>query len=211
MGGDCPYRAEAWGWVRPHYSDFEIHISERSGEWSKSAAVMDGVDGCSETIVIADSDCWTDGIFEAIEKVEDGAPWAMGHGQVHRLTKESTAKVLAGASPESLPLVQRAYQGVKGGGIVAVRREILLDVPWDRRYVGWGRADLSWRAAMTTLHGDPWRGSSPLFHLWHPPMERQDRTSSLSLGSEALYARYTRARGNKQRIRALLEEDGCVA
>lgn len=206
LSGDCPHRQAAWDWVRPRYP-WPVRIGSCQGEWSKSRAIMGAAGGCGEIIVIADADCWTDGIFEAVEAVQGGAPWAMGHRKVHRLTETATGQVLDGTDPStSMPTVEAPYTGVKGGGIVAVRKEVLLDVPWDSRFVGWGGADTSWRAAMTTLHGNPARTDDPLFHLFHPPLPRVGRATPHREESRRLRERYEHARFDRVLMRQLLRE-----
>jgi hypothetical protein len=129
----------------------------------------------------------------------------MPHSAVHRLTESSTTRYMAGASHEGLALTQRAYKGWEGGGYVVARRETLLDVPLDPRFVGWGAEDESWALALRTLKGPPWRGKEPLIHLFHPPQERMSRRWG-SVESKALHRRYLNARNDEQAMRRLIEE-----
>jgi hypothetical protein len=200
-------------YVRPRYEarwpvrivvmDAEAHAKARAV--NEAARTSD-----ADVLILADADCWCEGIPLAVEAVERGAAWAIPHRHVHRLTHDATRAVLSGEPLKGKALVQPPYVGIKGGGIVVVRREVLLDVPWDERYRGWGREDRSWRNAMTTLYPDVWRGRAPLYHLWHPPAPRKGRVVSLSSESEALYARYEAARGDAAAIRELLKGARCA-
>jgi hypothetical protein len=165
-----------------------------------------------EIVVVADADCWTDGILDAVLAVNAGAAWAVPHKAVHRLTEKSTDRLLAGHH-DPLALEVEAcevngdgpYNGFHGGGIVVVRRDVLLEVPFDPRFLGWGGEDASWRDAMLTLVGTPWCGREPLFHLWHPPQPRLSRKVG-SRESAALRTRYVRANRKPKQMRALLAE-----
>lgn len=156
-------------------------------------------------VVVADADVWCDGISAAVAAVEAGAPWAIPHDLVHRLSETGTAAVLAGAHWRGQPVCQQPYPGVMGGGIVVARRETLLEAPLDPRFVGWGQEDESWAVALTALAGPPWRGAAPLLHLWHPPQPRLDRRRG-STGGWNLRRRYLRARRDPAAMRQLLDE-----
>jgi hypothetical protein len=146
-----------------------------------------------DVLVVADGDVWSAGIGEAVEAVAAGRPWAMPHGDVRRLTKEATDLVLAGDPfDETLPLDRRPYAGFVGGGMVVVRSDVYRQVPLDLRFVGWGQEDESWGAALRCLFGDPWRGETPLWHLWHEPQPRRSRRIGSSAG-QLLAGRYQRA------------------
>lgn len=206
----CPWRERAWRYVRgrlEQHSDWQIiEASASQGPWCKAAAVNPVVEQVDAEIVIqADADCFTDGLQEAIEAVEAGAPWAIPHEMVSRLTEEATERVLAGADWRDRPLVQRPYRGIAGGGFVVASREVLQAVPLDRRFIGWGQDDEAHALALQTLVGEPWRGTAPLVHLWHPPQERMTRNRG-SQESWALRRRYARAKNDPAAMAALIEE-----
>lgn len=210
--GGCPHREAAWRWVAARYAERHpgwrvIRCECPNGPWVKALAVMPVVAECPDgPVIVADADCWCAGLGEAVAAVEAGAPWAVPHRRVNRLSASSTAAVLDGADPHGLPL-EEAHVGVRGGGIVIARRDTLLDVPLDPRFEGWGGEDASWGIALTTLAGQPWRGSEGLIHLWHPPQERPSRL----VGSQAnhkLNMRYLRAAKSKTAMRALVAEIG---
>jgi hypothetical protein len=168
-------------------------------------------------LVVADADCWSTGVSAAIDLVRDGAPWAMPHYLVHRLSPEATRRVLTGEGlHEDLTLdatIKKPYAGTLAGGIVALRRDVWDDCPMDPRFRGWGHEDDSWGRALTVLHGKPARPYPPprLYHLWHPPQERQAWGFG-SRESDDLNQRYVRAwkaalqRGDPTSMRELIEE-----
>lgn len=188
-------------------SPWDLVVAEAPpGPWVKAAAVMPAARGSTaDLIVVADADVWHPGLEWAIAAVQDGASWAIPHRGVYRLTEAGTAGLLRGEELETLTLTQPAYLGMEGGGYVIARRETLLQVPLDRRFVGWGQEDDSWARALRTLAGEPWRGKGPLTHLYHPPQERLTRRWG-SMEGKALRKRYVRATGNPDAMRSLLDE-----
>lgn len=159
-------------------------------------------------MVVADADVWCEGIAEAVAAIDAECRWAIPHLKVHRLTPEATADVLAGAEPQDQPTEMRPYNGMVGGGIVAIARETLLEVPLDPRFVGWGREDCAWREALITVTDEWWRGDAPLVHLWHDPQPQPDASRTRGFPhSEALYERYAVARtAGESAMRELLAE-----
>lgn len=197
-----------YAWEHPDWQ--VVTGASPDGPFNRSAAILDGVhrsDG--EMILVADADCWTETVDALNAAVDSG--WAVPHLLLHRLSEESTAKVLAGADPHGLPLDRanaqdsRPYRGHECGTLLAIRRDVLLDVPPDVRFVGWGHEDDAWSRALRTLIGKPWRGKRDLFHLWHPPQPRLRRTVG-SVESKRMFGLYDRAKNNPRRMRALVDE-----
>lgn len=159
---------------------------------------------------MSDGDCWSDGIHEALQHV-DSAGWAVPHRMLCRLTEAATSRVLAGeAVDEQDDFAERPYKGFECGTLFVARRDVLLDVPPDVRFVGWGQEEQSLSLALNCLIGPPWRGRPPCFHLWHPPQPRRSR----GIGNDAnlaLYRRYRSARNDPVRMRALVDEAKVVA
>lgn len=204
----CHHRGAALAWTVSRWASTgcEVVVGEHAGPWCKAAAVADGLERAGgDVLVIADADCWSDGIDQALAAVDAGRPWAIPHGRVYRLTHAATQHVLDGHTPRpGLDLTQAPYQGWPGGGIVVVGRDVYEQVPLDRRFVGWSGEDESWAHALTFLAGPAWRGRAPLWHLWHPPQERMSRRWG-SEAAKALAGRYKRAR-TPESVRALLAE-----
>lgn len=142
------------------------------GPWVKAEAIRDGATKASgDLLVVADADVWCDGVFEAVDNCRG---WSIPHRLVKRYDERSTALVLSGADG-TLRYEQKPYEGYPAGGIVVLWRDVLEEVPPDRRFAGWGQEDEAWACALYTIVGQPWRGDADLFHLWHPHPPRQNR------------------------------------
>ena len=214
-GSGCPNREAAWRWVSGRYGLNHptwkvLKASSSTDRWCKAAAVNPAVaKSTADVIVQADADVWTDGLGEAIQQIEAGAPWAVPHNLVHRLSEVGTQAVLDGADWSAQPLAQRPYAGLIGGGIVVARREVFEAVPLDMRFKGWGQEDEVHGVALCAHYGAPWRGNADLVHLWHPPQERMSRRKG-SAASWALRQRYWACRNDKAGVERLLEEARCA-
>ena len=213
--GGCEYRDRALDWALGRYAarhpDWGVTIAPGGRPWVTAAAVNPAVErSAADIVVVADADVWCDGLLEAVYAVIGGEPWAIPHGDVHRLSPEATTQLLAGADPRRLELAEAVWPGVQGGGYVIARRETLLDIPLDPRFVGWGQEDTSWAMALHYLAGPAWRIHRPLYHLWHPPQDRMSRKRG-SVAGWQLYRRYCTAREHPARMRELVEEGKRVA
>lgn len=207
-----PARDRAWQWVRARYLERhpEWKLVEAHGPadpWCKARLVNPAVEAATtDVVIVADADVWTDDLDDAVAAIDAGHPWAIPHRRVYRLSETATDTVLAGADPDRrLGLDEPAYVGCPAGGAFAARRDVLLDVPLDPRFVGWGGEDRSHGWALRILYGGPWRGHGPLWHLWHPPQARLTRNVGND-ANHALRARYDRASRDPAAMRALLEE-----
>lgn len=205
------HRERAINWVLDRYAerhpDWRLLLAPAAeGPWSKGQAVADAALASDANIVIvADADVWCEGLEAAVTAVATGAPWAIPHHRVHRLTADATVRVLAGADPWRQDTAERPYVGVTGGGLVVLTRATLECMPLDPRFRGWGGEDISWGVALHCLAGSPWRGVAPLVHLWHPPQDRRTRRVG-SVENEMLRRRYFLARRDPDRMRNLLSE-----
>jgi hypothetical protein len=209
----CPHRGAALAWVGAmftlHHPDWQIVLGRSpEGPFNRSAAIIDGAqrsDG--DVIVVADGDVWTDYGPAVTHCAEFG--WARPHRLVHRLSAESTERVLAGADWQGLPLSvdngqdHKPYRGFDTGTAIVVARDVLFDISPDVRFVGWGHEDQAWGRALRVLHGEPWRGDADLVHLWHPPQPRRSRSVG-SVESKRLWQRYKAA--DRNGLRRLVEE-----
>lgn len=208
--GDCPYRRAAWDWVRERLP-YPARTGSCEVPWIKARAVMPAIEASdAEIVIVHDADVFCPSLPDAVRAVQEGAPWAVPHRGVHRLTEMASEVYMARGELEGLTMDEKVSLGMIGGGIVVGRREVLLDVPLDPRFVGWGQEDHAWGLALATLHGQPWRPTSysPLVHLWHPPQERMTRRSG-SPASKDLVNRYAQALDRPDRMRALLKEAEC--
>lgn len=218
-----PYRGDSGGhrdraldwvlrWWAARHPGWPVVTGGCEGQWCKAVAVADGLARTdSPVVVVADGDMFTDGVDAAVDAVRSGGhAWAVPHTLLHRLTVDATATVLAGdpARPvrwRHLPTAETPYTGVAGGSMTVVSRPVLGDVPMPP-IPGWGQQDMAWALALQTLAGPCWRGPAPICHLWHDPPRRMSRRWG-SLESRAWYGRYADARGNRERMRAVVDED----
>lgn len=211
----CPWRERAFAWVREKYAamhpSWELVVGESpDGPFSRAAAILDAARKSSgDVIVVADADVWCDPADSVPDAVESG--WSIPHMLIHRLSEQASIEYMGGYPLAGLQLDQsnkqdrRPYRGHETGTLVAVRRDVLFDVPPDRRFVGWGQEDDAWALALRTLVGPPARRRDDLVHLWHPPQERLSRKVGSADGL-ALFRRYQFANRHPERMRALLEE-----
>lgn len=195
FGNGTPWREQALDytktWYTEHLENVRIVTGFSAEPWCKAEAVADALSRSTEPVVIvADADSVTGGLKEAVRAVRDGAAWAVPHLKVYRMSQAATKGIYGGASPGSLTgqnrwLDQSPYKGYEGGGITVLRREVYLNCPLDPAFRGWGQEDEAWAMALNSLHGPPWRGRAPLYHLWHEKPERKSRYA----GSDASVAR----------------------
>lgn len=211
-GGD-PDRERAWGhvqqWWAAQHPGWQVVTGACPGPWRKALAVADALtraDG--ELLVIADADVICEGIGAAVDAVASGSPWAIPHGKVHRLTESASRAVYAGAPLEHRlgGLAQHPYQGYEGGGMVVLTRDAHQQAPLDPRFSGWGGEDEAFALTLRTLAGEPWRGTSDLWHLHHEPQQRLNRHVG-SQQSLALLVRYQMAaKAGPAAVRRLIDE-----
>lgn len=213
----CPYREAAFTWVRDQYRaahpdwDLVVGLCADDRPFNRSEAIMDGARRTTAgVIVVADSDVWCDGVGDAVAHVE-ASGWAIPHWYIHRLSRESTSKVLAGEDWHGLPLSHdnkqdsRPYRGNESGTLTVFTRDLLFDVPYDRRFVGWGQEDDAHATALRSLAGKAWRARHDLVHLWHPPQPRKSRAVGTP-ENFALLRRYRAASRNPDQLRELIAE-----
>jgi hypothetical protein len=187
-----------WAVEHPDWEVVTATMDSGEGPWRKGLAVHRGLQQTdAEMIVVADADVTCDGTADAIEQVRDlRTGWAIPHRLVCRLTEQATVILLQeGRYPPTPTRVGTSaafaeiYPGTAAGGLVVLPRRLLLDVPIDPRFCGWGQEDMAWSRALTMVAGHPWRGRAPLFHLWHTPQDRVSRGVG-STASLALWQRY---------------------
>src|SRR5690606_4988552 len=107
--------------------------------WAKGEAIRNGMALASgDVLVVLDADLILPGLAETVEVVRARkVAWAMPYSDLHRLTAEASADVLDGTAPHpSLPVAEKVYEGVQGGGCVVVDRATAERVPPDPRFRG---------------------------------------------------------------------------
>lgn len=209
--GGCEHRERARSFVVARYAaerpDWAVIEAEcPPGAWSKSRAVAPALRTAENgAVIVADADCWSDGIDSAVRAVTVGAAnWAMPHGIIYRLTEEGTDQFIRSGSTWTGEVERRPYEGVWGGGIVVAHRDTLLDIPLDPRFEGWGGEDESWAVALECLAGPGYRIGADLIHLYHPR-----EVPDTKWGTKAnwqLRRRYGRAGRDPEAMRSLIKE-----
>lgn len=210
---DGAERTRNWAWLRTQWETYGWDIIEGhcpDGPWVKAHAVADALTKTTaDILVIADADIWCPDIHLAVKALQHGATWAVPHRKVYRLTDRATTQLVDGATTWQRlghpPLDQAPYNGIAGGGIVAIQRDLYEQAPFDPRFNGWGGEDSAAGITWTALAGPPRRGTAPLWHLWHRPQPRLSRVSG-SRESMALLNRYKTARHDPALLQALIRE-----
>ena len=215
--GDCEYRQRAWEWVQRkwsiRYPEWRVIPGYSTlGGWRKGVAIINGVRLAPDGIVvIADADVWVPHVRNAVQLAIDTGGWVKPHKRFVRLTPEATRGVIANETPIDRALTSERYWWKKPnyqtpcGGMVIMHRDLALDVPGDPRFAGWGKFDVSWAIALTTLAGLPLVAGLSALHLWHPPQPRPAPNTG-SPENMSLLALYQGASGDPERMRSLVEE-----
>lgn len=205
----CEYRARALVFVIARLAPLGWPVvigRHETGAWCKAQAVSDALAQTQAAVLIVhDADVWTDGLPEAVQRVQEGAKWAVPHRGLSRLDEAATARFMEGDTNGRLTLAERPYLGVECGGAFVIRRDVYEDCPLDRRFLGFGGEDESLSFALRVLHGPPVRLKHSMTHLWHPPQERLTRAIG-SMASRDLRKRYAHALRSESAMRALVEE-----
>jgi len=135
-------------------------------------ATTDGV-----VIVGADLVPDVDAVWAAGEALERH-PWVSMYQETAVLTQASTELLLQDPSALKTPEAIAPFCM----GVYALRREVLLDVPMDERFEGWGWEDIAHRHALETLYGMP--GPSvgiTAYAMWHPPSSYAEQDANRDL------------------------------
>lgn len=197
-------------WNRDH--DMAVRVSRlpRGVPWCKAEALTHGMSAArSDVVIVADADCIVDpqAVTDCVRIAAAGAPWAIPHWHVVRLTRAATGRYLRG-EPVDREVEQEPYLGVATGGCVIIRTDVALSVPMDATYKEWGGEDYSWGYALDTLVGGPYRpkARTDLIHLWHPRHPRAGHGTNLS-SDEDRRVKYFEAWAsrNEDAMRALVE------
>lgn len=218
----CPHRVAALDWtltrIEAAHPDWTVHLGDGATPdgFSRTRGLLHAAAQApdADVLVCMDSDVWCDPA-EAVEHAAETG-WAIPHRMIYRLSRTSTATLLADPwmDWQGLPLCEpsadnrqdaRPYVGHAAGTLVVLTREAFDLASPDPRFVGWGSEDDAWACALRTLVGKPWRGTDDLVHLWHPPQPRLDRRVG-TRDNQALFGRYKKANGNRAAMRALLDE-----
>ena len=207
------HRGRAFDWVYDRlsetYPEYPIRLGScRTDEpFNRSAAIVDAaLRSGADTLIVHDADVLLSGdLREAVSYVELTSHWAVPHTHLRRLDAEATEQVYDGAAlGPHLALDEPPYVGNPTGTLVVLPRLMVLDIPPDVRFKGWGQEDEAWGAALKRLAGIAWRGPYDLYHLWHPPAERRDRLVGSDAG-EGLRGEYDRCARSVTAMRKLVD------
>lgn len=219
-----PYHGEARfrlaSWVRQRYQalhpGWSFHVATDGGApWTKARAVNRGVPDAAEIVIVTDADVAVPAkaLEWAVDRVVEGAAWAVPYGFVYRLDRERTALTL-GRSPAVEIEAFRAdecarapYPAVPGGGIFVVARDAWETARgFDLRF-HFAQEDAPLGYALDTLAGPHEQLPAPLLHLWHEPRDPHGRGAELAADMK-LENRYLAARGDPIAMAALIRERG---
>lgn len=208
-----PDRADIWSFVAQHlatrYPTIPVIQSPcADGPFNRAECLVNGARQSDAQIIVAyDADVVLNASLDAaIDRVRASRGWAVPHWHMYRLTPEATVQALLGGSlGPNMAVEQKPYKQPPTAAVVVMDRRLLLSVPPDVRFRGWGQEDEAWGAALKLLHGPHWQGASDLFHLWHPPAERLDRRWGNEDG-KALFGRYDHVARDAKAMRALVDE-----
>jgi len=158
-------------------------------------------------VAVVDADVWCAGTSRTYQRLEGGPEvWGRPHRDVYRLSREGTEDFKETGNPHLTAanyLVQEPYTGLHGGGYVMAKRTDLLDIPLDKRFVGWGGEDEAWGIALHTLLGPPYMNEYPLIHLYHESQSRMDRRTG-SFENERIRQEYVKAAGKVDKMQDLI-------
>lgn len=211
------HRARAWEYVTDrliHDGWPTLSTGHQIDPWCKADAVQVAREEAMRwhrgdpVLVVHDADAVIDlaDLRAAVEAVESGdVEWAIPHHLVKRLSEEATEMAYEGMPLTAPDLVRQPYVGLEGGGCTVLRASTYDDCPLDRRFLGWGEEDQSWGWALRALHGVPWRGTSDLWHLWHPSSVESRNGRSTRMASNQLRRAYRAYRDEPANMRALID------
>ena len=209
---DDHYRTAARRWVTGWYTarGYQVTTATATGDvWCKAEAFNPAVQASTaDVVVLADADSFPmpAALAEAITKAQR-LGWASPFSRVRRLTYAATEQLLERdpATTEVPPDVRveaDVHDILPGGGIVAMTRDLALACgPFDPRFAGYGGEDFALGNAARTFSGAyAFTAAGNLFHLWHP------RAGGMSGDTRSLIDRYRRAKFDRNRMKALIDE-----
>jgi len=141
-------------------------------------------------------------IREAVRVAAAERAFVTSYRPYHKLSKPGTERVLAGQAPN--PRWAEWSRPDPVGGIDAIERSLWEEVNgYDEGFEGWGDEDVALVAACVTFGSRHWV-DGPGYHLWHKSWI--NKRSPEFKANRARGNRYRAARGDRAKMRELLEE-----
>jgi hypothetical protein len=221
-----------WAWELP---DAEIVMGRSTGEtFSKTEAINDAASRArGRVFVLLDSDTYIRGsvIRDCANEIDEALRrgnrlWFIPYRHLYRLTQDATMELLESdprmplrfTSPPDLDDVestQGSEHGHRFGAMIQIMpREAYDEVGcMDPRFQGWGGEDIAFVRAVDTLYAKHKTTENDVVHVWHPSMD-VEATIRMWPGQTTpgfnnhLASRYSMATGDRERMRALVDE-GC--
>ncbi len=210
-----------WMWMKERWlqtmPECELIIRSDGGQpsdpfnegraWNQAAAHATG-----EILVLGESEVAFNrrDIVAAIETVQRERCWMVAEAY-YQLTAAKTAEILSTWRParEIRDIKPNEFERVFSTSVsspVILPREAFEAVGgYDERYEGWGHIDKAMAAALTTLWGSLRRFPGAVYHLHH------ERARFRGDCNRDLTARYLAAEGNRDAMRALIDERDRIA
>lgn len=209
-----PERDQAWEYVRPWWEQFgwQVEVVEDPGPkpfnraWCMNEAARRAWPW--DVALFVDADVIEENpeqVHQAVQSAWRTGNYTVAHTSGKDFTKHGTELLLAGADFDWDS--QRAeYRKVCDSRVNACRADLFMEVGgFDERYEGWGHEDYSFAIACETFSAKDFvPGTS--WHLWHPKMLPIARNTLEWKTGYLIARRYMAAAGDKDRMRAVLDE-----
>lgn len=209
-------RDALWAWCRPWWEEqfpgvpiIEGHHDV--GPFNRSAAVNAAAraGGDWTTAILIDSDVVTDA-----GNVRAAIPRALGTGQMvvpftvrYNLSPRGTQRILKGDRGSWKPYIARTFYDQHSSVVVIPRTLYDAIGGFDEGFRGWGMEDSAFAVACETFAGRPLeRMDGECWHLYHRSSPGEKHGSPTHRRNAARLERYHVARGDKEILRAMVEE-----
>lgn len=212
-----PERDRLWEFCRPQWEqahpDWRIVEGHHDvGPFNRSAAVNRAAieAGRWDVAVIIDADVLADpdAATHAATIAAATGRLVVSHNERIMLNKAGTSKILGGyRGPWRKPAFVDTVFTDSVSCCIAIPRALWDEIGgFDEHFVGWGFEDTAFQVAAETFGGPLIRLVSGLYHLHHTLAPETDRSSPLCRANMQRRDAYLAAAGDRDAIRALLDE-----
>ena len=156
----------------------QIVIADSGTEvFNRSEARNNAFNHCDRSVVVqqdADTVWNLSALTQAVESLENGAPWVIAYKDYRALDADSTSRLVdqpvdVELEPSNYSYDVESIDTIANGGFMALRRKDVFKVGgWDERFVGWGWEDKAFAHASNQILGQCVRLDQSIYHLWHP-------------------------------------------